>query len=199
MFSIKQTGTLGLIDPSLVSKFFPLRTCSLIWLIHWFLNFSQVTFQELLSFLERKGVGIQTRFLGYTRKEIHNLSDFISTLQVRYPWRSINPLHLDFAFLFKAIYTQNMNEITRNFIAGKKPILLFPFWLYIWPYNQMNILIVKLIYNYPKDKVINKIISIFIYYPFIILVFYSSIQLSFFSDCSFYQREEKLRGGMPVH
>eukprot|EP00112_Aurelia_sp_Birch-Aquarium-sp1_P010373 Seg2218.5 transcript_id=Seg2218.5/GoldUCD/mRNA.D3Y31 product="putative protein R571" protein_id=Seg2218.5/GoldUCD/D3Y31 len=41
----------------------------------------EITFQELLSFLERKGVGIQTRFLGYTRKEINNLSDFISTLQ----------------------------------------------------------------------------------------------------------------------
>lgn len=41
----------------------------------------EITFQELLSFLERKGVGIQTRFLGYTRKDIRHLSDFISTLQ----------------------------------------------------------------------------------------------------------------------
>eukprot|EP00794_Sanderia_malayensis_P003397 gene3397-3887_t len=41
----------------------------------------EITFQELLTFLERKGVGIQTRFLGYTRKEITHLSDFISTLQ----------------------------------------------------------------------------------------------------------------------
>ncbi|XP_065053655.1 uncharacterized protein LOC135682618 isoform X2 [Rhopilema esculentum] len=41
----------------------------------------EITFQELLSFLERKGVGIQTRFLGYCRKEITHLTDFISTLQ----------------------------------------------------------------------------------------------------------------------
>ncbi|XP_066912255.1 uncharacterized protein [Clytia hemisphaerica] len=41
----------------------------------------EITFQELMSFVESKGVNIQTRFLGYTRKEIRTLADFISTLQ----------------------------------------------------------------------------------------------------------------------
>ncbi|XP_047136379.1 uncharacterized protein LOC100213281 isoform X1 [Hydra vulgaris] len=41
----------------------------------------EITFQELMAFVERKGVNIQTRFLGYTRKEIKTLGDFISTLQ----------------------------------------------------------------------------------------------------------------------
>ena len=35
-----------------------------------------------MSFIESKGVNIQTRFLGYTRKEIRTLADFITTLQV---------------------------------------------------------------------------------------------------------------------
>lgn len=44
-------------------------------------NDGEVTFQELMSFVESKGVNIQTRFLGYTRKEIRSLADFITTLQ----------------------------------------------------------------------------------------------------------------------
>lgn len=44
-------------------------------------NDGEITFQELMSFVEKKGVNIQTRFLGYTRKEIRTLGDFIATLQ----------------------------------------------------------------------------------------------------------------------
>jgi len=41
----------------------------------------EITFQELMAFVERKGVNIQTRFLGYTRKDINTLGEFIVTLQ----------------------------------------------------------------------------------------------------------------------
>jgi len=43
----------------------------------------QITFQELMAFIEKKGVNLQTRFLGYARKEIKHLGEFIQTLQVR--------------------------------------------------------------------------------------------------------------------
>lgn len=35
-----------------------------------------------MAFVEKRGVNLQTRFLGYTRREIKGLSDFIQTLQV---------------------------------------------------------------------------------------------------------------------
>ncbi|EDO48969.1 predicted protein, partial [Nematostella vectensis] len=41
----------------------------------------EITFQELMAFIEKKGVNIQNRFLGYSRKEIRHLGDFIQTLQ----------------------------------------------------------------------------------------------------------------------
>ncbi|KAK3702887.1 hypothetical protein QZH41_014164 [Actinostola sp. cb2023] len=41
----------------------------------------EITFQELMAFIEKKGVNIQTRFLGYSRKEIRHLGEFIQTLQ----------------------------------------------------------------------------------------------------------------------
>ena len=45
--------------------------------------FLQITFQELMAFIEKKGVNLQTRFLGYARKDIKHLGEFIQTLQVR--------------------------------------------------------------------------------------------------------------------
>ena len=47
------------------------------------LTFLQITFQELMAFIEKKGVNLQTRFLGYARKDIKHLGEFIQTLQVR--------------------------------------------------------------------------------------------------------------------
>lgn len=41
----------------------------------------EITFQELMAFIEKKGVNLQTRFLGYARKDIHHLGEFIQTLQ----------------------------------------------------------------------------------------------------------------------
>lgn len=41
----------------------------------------EITFQELMAFIEKKGVNLQTRFLGYARKEIKHLGEFIQTLQ----------------------------------------------------------------------------------------------------------------------
>ncbi|KXJ23311.1 hypothetical protein AC249_AIPGENE6142 [Exaiptasia diaphana] len=41
----------------------------------------EITFQELMAFIEKKGVNLQTRFLGYSRKEIRHLGEFIQTLQ----------------------------------------------------------------------------------------------------------------------
>jgi hypothetical protein len=35
-----------------------------------------------MAFVAKRGVNLQKRFLGYTRKEIKNLGDFIQTLQV---------------------------------------------------------------------------------------------------------------------
>lgn len=35
-----------------------------------------------MAFIEKKGVNLQTRFLGYARKEIKHLGEFIQTLQV---------------------------------------------------------------------------------------------------------------------
>lgn len=36
-----------------------------------------------MAFIEKKGVNLQTRFLGYARKDIKHLGEFIQTLQVR--------------------------------------------------------------------------------------------------------------------
>lgn len=41
----------------------------------------EITFQELMAFIEKKGVNLQTRFLGYARKDIKHLGEFIQTLQ----------------------------------------------------------------------------------------------------------------------
>ncbi|CAB4038312.1 partial, partial [Paramuricea clavata] len=41
----------------------------------------EITFQELMAFVAKRGVNLQKRFLGYTRKEIRNLGDFVQTLQ----------------------------------------------------------------------------------------------------------------------
>ncbi|XP_031568243.1 uncharacterized protein LOC116302953 [Actinia tenebrosa] len=41
----------------------------------------EITFQELMAFIEKRGVNLQTRFLGYSRKEIRHLGEFIQTLQ----------------------------------------------------------------------------------------------------------------------
>lgn len=41
----------------------------------------EITFQELMAFIEKKGVNLQTRFLGYARKDINHLGEFIQTLQ----------------------------------------------------------------------------------------------------------------------
>ena len=35
-----------------------------------------------MAFVEKRGVNLQTRFLGYSRREINNLGDFVQTLQV---------------------------------------------------------------------------------------------------------------------
>jgi hypothetical protein len=35
-----------------------------------------------MAFVAKRGVNLQKRFLGYTRKEIRNLGDFVQTLQV---------------------------------------------------------------------------------------------------------------------
>jgi len=44
-------------------------------------NDGEITFQELMTFIEKKGVNLQTRFLGYSRREIRHLGEFIQTLQ----------------------------------------------------------------------------------------------------------------------
>ena len=36
-----------------------------------------------MAFVAKRGVNLQKRFLGYTRKEIKNLGDFVQTLQVQ--------------------------------------------------------------------------------------------------------------------
>ena len=47
-------------------------------------NFSlfQITFDEVLDFMESKGVDLQARFHGYARREIETFRDFISTIGV---------------------------------------------------------------------------------------------------------------------
>ena len=37
-----------------------------------------------MAFIEKKGVNLQTRFLGYARKDIKHLGEFIQTLQVSF-------------------------------------------------------------------------------------------------------------------
>ena len=41
----------------------------------------QVKYNELVHFIERTGVSLQARFLGYQRKEIKGLFSFFDTLQ----------------------------------------------------------------------------------------------------------------------
>ena len=43
--------------------------------------FFQVKYNELVHFIERTGVSLQARFLGYQRKEIKGLFSFFDTLQ----------------------------------------------------------------------------------------------------------------------
>lgn len=47
----------------------------------FFFYFFQLNFQELVNFIERNGVSLQARFLGYQHKEIDGLTSFFSTLQ----------------------------------------------------------------------------------------------------------------------
>lgn len=41
----------------------------------------QIEYKELVHFIERTGVSLQTRFLGYKRQEINGLFSFLNTLQ----------------------------------------------------------------------------------------------------------------------
>ncbi|XP_067650146.1 uncharacterized protein [Haliotis asinina] len=41
----------------------------------------KITYNELMRFMEETGITLQTRFLGYDRKEVNNLFNFFSTLQ----------------------------------------------------------------------------------------------------------------------
>ncbi|XP_076470074.1 uncharacterized protein LOC143300350 [Babylonia areolata] len=41
----------------------------------------QISFQELLFFMEETGINIQLRFLGYQRREVNNFFTFLNTLQ----------------------------------------------------------------------------------------------------------------------
>ncbi|XP_065839909.1 uncharacterized protein [Oscarella lobularis] len=43
-------------------------------------NDDEVTFQEIVHFIERKGVSVQSQFLGYSRREISGFMDFVSTM-----------------------------------------------------------------------------------------------------------------------
>ena len=45
-------------------------------------NDDEVTFQEIVHFIERKGVSVQSQFLGYSRREISGFMDFVSTMHV---------------------------------------------------------------------------------------------------------------------
>ena len=42
-----------------------------------------------MAFIEKKGVNLQTRFLGYARKDIKHLGEFIQTLQVSFGITSV--------------------------------------------------------------------------------------------------------------
>ncbi|XP_033111105.1 uncharacterized protein LOC117112151 [Anneissia japonica] len=41
----------------------------------------KINFQELMAFIERRGIGIQSHFLGYDRRNVNSFSEFLGTLQ----------------------------------------------------------------------------------------------------------------------
>ncbi|XP_071966234.1 uncharacterized protein [Antedon mediterranea] len=41
----------------------------------------KINFQELMAFIERRGIGVQSHFLGYNRRNVTNFREFLSTVQ----------------------------------------------------------------------------------------------------------------------